>query len=159
MATEKKNTTKKRKSRREKLKYPELDPKYSLKTRADLLDQDYLHKLSPEELEWFNKFNKEYISGDLNREDLSSNLHNTKKLKKDCDDRNNARNRDILTRVKASNQVVELDVLTDEGNWNEEDDLIDKLDRDKAREILGWLAEKSDSELEALEKIIVKDLK
>ena len=38
-----------KKNRRNAAKYPGLDKNVNLKIRADLLDQDYINKLSPEE--------------------------------------------------------------------------------------------------------------
>lgn len=35
----------------------------NLKSRWDLIDHDYLDKLSPSELEWLSKFNEETVSG------------------------------------------------------------------------------------------------
>jgi hypothetical protein len=102
---------KKEKTKRNKSKYPALDPTLNLKTRYELLDYDYVNKLSEKDKAWLNKFTDEYVNDSLNREDLSKNLHNTPKLKKDCDDRNNARNRDILTRRKAAGDMNYLEDL------------------------------------------------
>lgn len=107
MAREKK---KRKKNKRSETPYPALKTEFNLKTRTDLIDFDYLDKLKPEELAWLNKFNEEYANANLNSKDLKKNLHNTKALKKDCYDRNNARNRDIFTRTKASG---ELDYIED----------------------------------------------
>lgn len=49
-----------------------------------------------------NKFTKEYVNAEINNKKPKKNLHKTKALKKDCYDRNNARNRCIYTRSKAS---------------------------------------------------------
>jgi len=52
-------------NRRSQSKYPALDPKLNLKTRKDLLDYDYLNKLSPKELQFLNDFSSEYINADF----------------------------------------------------------------------------------------------
>ena len=94
--------TKKRKNnRRNREKYPALKPEFNLKIRSELIDYDYLDKLNDREKEWLNKFTEEYINANLNRKNIRKNLHNTKKLKRDCDKRNNDRNADILSREKA----------------------------------------------------------
>ncbi len=93
----KKSSTTRKKSRRGRTKYPALDPGLNLKTRTDLIDYDYVDKLSPEEKKWLNKFTEEYVNASVDPKKLKKNLHNTEKLKKDCYDRNNARNRCILT--------------------------------------------------------------
>ena len=95
----------KKKSRRSKTKYPALDPGLNLKTRTDLIDYDYLDQLTPKEKKWLNKFTEEYVGASLDTENLKKNLHNTKELKKDCFDRNNARNRCILTLQKAQSRI------------------------------------------------------
>jgi hypothetical protein len=73
------------------------------------LDYDYLHKLSESELEWLNKFTEEYVHANLNTKEPKKNLHKTKKLRIDCYNRNNSRNRDVLTRGKVSNKLDGID--------------------------------------------------
>ena|ERR1039458_2204526 len=100
-------------TRRSRAKHPALDPKLNLKKRQHLIDYDYLHKLSPEDLDWLNKFTDEYVNDRLDRKNLRKNLHRTKALKKDCGDRNNKRNRDVLLeqevtgRIKYMEEIVE----------------------------------------------------
>lgn len=57
----------------------------NLKSRWDLIDHDYLDKLSPEEQEWLSKFNEEYISGSFEKTkngnfSRTKNLHTTDAL-------------------------------------------------------------------------------
>lgn len=143
----------KKETRRSRQSYPELDPRYNLKTRADLIDQDYLHKLSDKELQWLNKFNKEEISASFDTKNLNKNLNKSKKARKRCYDSNNARNRDILSKAKASNQLVEFDALIEKSNMESyEDFLINKLDSQEAREAIEWLATESDKDEEFIEE-------
>ena len=96
-----------KKTKRSQIKYSALDPSVNLKTRYELIsDYDYLDELSEKEKAWLNKFTKEYVNADLNTKKKSRNLHKTERLKKDCYDRNNARNRCILTRCRASGNLV-----------------------------------------------------
>lgn len=135
----------------------------------DLIDQDYLHKLSKEELDWLNKFNKEYVSDSLDRDNLENNLHNTPKLKKDCGSRNNSRNRDVLTREKAAKTIIEYDNLRQDeaGHGKEdrlvledyEDRLIDKLDQKEIREAIGWLADELEKDGDELEEKLLSEFK
>jgi hypothetical protein len=149
---------KKKLSKRSKAKHPDLSPQFNLKTRADLLDQDYLHELNGEELEWLNKFNSEYVGASLDKDDLDNNLHNTKKLLKDCRDRNNARNRDVLTLEKAKNQLLDYEELYDEaGPNNYEDSIIEELDKKEVREAIDWLAENLERDEMKLEKTLVNE--
>lgn len=99
-----------------------------MKTRTDLIDYDYLHKLSPQELEWLNKFTEEYVIAKLDKKN-KNNLHNKKKLKKDCYDRNNDRNNDILTISKAGGKLKYLEELKNKPSDYTEDDLINVLDK------------------------------
>lgn len=100
-----KNTPKKP-NRRAKRQYPALEPQYNLKTRYDLIDYDYLHKLSASDKEWLNRFSEEFNNANFNHK--GAVLHNTPALKKSCYDMNNARNRCILTRAKAAGRMLEL---------------------------------------------------
>lgn len=105
---------------------PNTNPAYNLKTRQDLLDQDYLHKLSPKEMAWLDKFNREYVgAGKLNKEEKP--LHKKKEQKKDCYDRNNSRNRCILTRQKAQGKLKTLEEIIEKpmNPVNRMDDSID----------------------------------
>jgi hypothetical protein len=120
----------KKKTRRSSQKYPTLNPGYNLKSRAENLECDYVDSLSEKEKEWLNKFNEEYVNGTLDRTNKSNNLHKTKALVKDCYDRNNARNRDILTRVKASGEDY---TLTNTESYTVEDDIIALIDQKKKK--------------------------
>lgn len=138
----------KKQTRRQASKYPNLDPALNLKTRYELLDFDYIDKLSEKEKAWLDKFAKEYNNADLDRKKLKKNLHNTKALKKDCDDRNNARKRCILTRAKASGQAHYLDELNEEQFVNQdfEDKVIKKVDKDSLKVIYRDLKIKKDED-------------
>jgi hypothetical protein len=99
------------KNKRSKTKYPALKPELNLKSRYELIDYDYIDKLSESEKTWLNKFTEEYVNASLDSDNLENNFHSTDELKKDCYRRNNARNRDILTRAKASGTFVSTDEL------------------------------------------------
>lgn len=155
-----KKNPKKRKSKREKQEHANLDPKYNLKTRTDLIDHDYLHKLSKKELDWLNEFNKEYVSGSFDRERPKRNLHKKRKHIKDADDRNNARNRDILTRAKASNQLTDYETLIEEADENfNEDKIIEAIDSKNLNEAIVWLANQNNKEEIKLEKTLIQESK
>lgn len=117
---DKKLYTQKPKTKRQLAKYAALNPGLNLKSRTELLDYDYLHKLSDEELTWLNKFTEEYVNANINTQHPRKNLHKSKAMRKDCYDRNNARNRDVLTRQRASNKSVYLDDITKKGYSNED---------------------------------------
>jgi hypothetical protein len=119
------------KSKRAKEKYPALKPELNLKTRYELIDYDYIGRLTEEEKQWLNKFTEEYVNASLDSENVENNFHNTQELKRDCYRRNNARNRDILTRAKASGSYVSTDELLlnkKEAKLNASRGLFEKLD-------------------------------
>lgn len=145
----------KKKNKRNSTKFPGLDPAVNLKTRIDQLDMDYINKLSEKDKKWLNKFCNEYVHASLDSKNLKKNLHNTKELKKDCYDRNNARNRDVYTKAKASGNLaysedVNIAVETD----NIEDYLIEGIDS-----TLGYLddLEKIDLLMQEINKIVDDD--
>lgn len=119
------------KGKRARTKYPALKPELNLKTRYELIDYDYINKLSEEDKKWLNKFTEEYVNASLNAENLTENFHNTTELKKDCYRRNNARNRDILTRAKAAGNYISTDELLFNLKSMEldlEENLLEKID-------------------------------
>ncbi len=99
---------KKKKTRRSQVKHPGLEKRWNSKIKQEYIDYDekYLEDLNknPEAKEWMNKFSEEYIGAKLNHEDP---IHDTPKLRKDCFDRNNQRNRCLLSNVKAGNKTEE----------------------------------------------------
>lgn len=126
----------KKKTKRSRIKYSALDPTVNLKTRYELIaDYDYIDKLSEEEKAWLNKFTKEYVNADLDTKKTSRNLHKNKELRKDCYDRNNARNRCIWTKCKASGNFVSIDEVPKKviENENYEDFLIKGIELKKRR--------------------------
>lgn len=109
-----------KKSRRSAQKYPALDPAFNLRSRADLIDYDYINKLSEEEKKWLSDFTEEYTNANFNHS--GKKLHKTKLQKRDCYNKNNSRNRDILTRAKASGTMIYLeDLKSTEGQILKED--------------------------------------
>lgn len=115
----------KKSNRRSKVKYPALDPKYNLKSRGDLLECDYLDQLSEKDKEWLNSFNEEYVNANFSHK--GTTIQKTKAYRKDSYDRNNARNRDILTREHAMGHNVQLD---DNVSFNPEKEIVEKMDRE-----------------------------
>jgi len=115
-----------KKNRRNSSKYPALDPELNLKSRYELLDYDYLDKLKPEELDYLNRFTEEYSIAKLDHK--GKKIHKKKEHKKDCYDRNNSRNRCILSRQKSAGLLGYLEEEIEEPSISVEDELIDRLD-------------------------------
>ena len=79
-----------------------INKKKNLKIRQELIELDYVNKLSKEEKAWLNKFNLEYVSADFRHD---KPLHKTAKQRKSCEDANNARNRDSYSITKSNNML------------------------------------------------------
>ena len=95
---------KKKITRRSAEKYPALRPELNLKSRYDeIADIDYIDQLNDTEKAWLNAFNEEYINAKFDHG--GKKIHKTKKQRKICYDKNNARNRDIYTLKKASGMM------------------------------------------------------
>lgn len=99
----------KSKKRRNEIKYPYFVKHYNARNKQEYLDVDYVDKLSLEEKKFLNKFLGEFYAADLDFKDLKKNIHNTKDLKKDCTDRNNARNRCAYSMSKAGMSIDKIE--------------------------------------------------
>lgn len=73
---------------------------------------------------------------------------------------NNSRNRDVLTRAKASRQLVDYEELIEHpiGN-NYEDKLIEEMDKKDIRDSIDWLANELGKDEETLEAKIISETK
>lgn len=112
-------------NKRGKVKFPALDKKYNLKTRQDLIDYDYIDKLTDKEKAFLNSFTEEYVGANFKHK--GKKLHKSKTKKKDCFDRNNSRNRDIYTISKANDMLKELDKKVDAKIKTTADDVENQL--------------------------------
>lgn len=123
--------TKKAPTRRNTAKYPALQPKLNLKTRTDLVDYDYIDKLSAKDKRWLNNFTEEYVHANMRHR--GEKLHVTPEQKKNCYDMNNSRNRDILTRSKACGKAVGFDDVTEKDSLhnNPEQRFVDNIDKER----------------------------
>ncbi len=95
-------------SKRSNTAYPGLVKEVNLKIRQDLIDYDYIDKLSHEEKLWLSKFTDEYVGGAFKKDEDGShskdNIHSDSQ-RKDCYDRNNRRNNDIYAIKKSSDML------------------------------------------------------
>lgn len=134
-------TKKQKKKKRDLDKYPALNPRLNAKTRQEVLDMDYLKKLSDAELKFMNQFMAEYVSGafkkDENGEYSSDNFHKNAEERRECYTRNNARTRCGLTVSNATGQTYRsddinsfVDSLTDVDGVMEEVNLVSNLVHD-----------------------------
>jgi hypothetical protein len=100
---------KKQRKKRDLEKYPALNPRLNAKTRAEVLDMDYLKKLNEEELKFLDQFMAEYVSGSFKKNAVGTysddNFHKTPEERRQCYTRNNIRNRCGLTISNATGQT------------------------------------------------------
>ena len=110
-----------KKNRRNQSKFPALEKKYNLLSRQDLIDFDYLDKLNDKEKAWLNKFVEEEVNASFRH---SAPLNKTKKQRKICYDKNNARNRCILTKNRMLGNMVDIETVKEASQLNPEEILI-----------------------------------
>lgn len=94
-----------KKTKRDKVKYPGLVKAVNSRFRREYMDQDYIDKLTDKEKQWLSNFNEEYLSGNFNHP--GKKFHKTKKEKRECYSRNNARNRDVTNHAKAKGHLMQ----------------------------------------------------
>ena len=114
-----------KRTKRNSTKYPGLTKQTTLKIREELVDQDYINKLSESEKKWLSDFNEEWINAKLDHP--GKKFHNTKKEKKLINDMNNSRNRDIQSRAKVQGKLEEYKP-DKKVSYSVEDNLIEKID-------------------------------
>jgi len=124
-----------RKTRRSRVKYPGLVKGVNSKLRHEYMDEDYIDKLNDEEKQWLSNFNEEWLSGNFSHK--GEIFHKTVQEKRDCYNRNNARNRDIQAIAKATGRIVDYESAREmlEGlkynnyTYSFEDFMVEYLDR------------------------------
>lgn len=106
----------KKRNSRSNLKYPALSPKHNLRSRQDEIGDiaSYVHLLNDSEKAFMNAFVEEEVNANFK--------HKGKKLNRKKTDRqrvyakNNARNRDILTKAHASGKIHYLEDMYNNEN-------------------------------------------
>lgn len=104
---------------RARTKYAGLKTHLNLKTRADQLDMDYISKLNDKEKAWLNAFIEEEVNSKFDH--TGKKFNKTKKAKRKIYSANNARNRCIFTRAKATHTL---------DSWGDAGGLIGESDGD-----------------------------
>lgn len=114
------NKSRKGKKRRDQAKHPNLKKAFNPRVRQEYLDFDYLEQLSEKELDWLDKTMGEYYGASFDRQHPERNIQSYEKYGKDCNDRNNARNRDLYGALKnkdnkfSNKKLVNYDNMTGE---------------------------------------------
>ena len=73
-----------------------IDDEFAHKLLKRVLDSNYTDKEAMETLDFLHKLNSEYYKNVIKKDDPQS-LHSSKRLRRDCYARENARNRDIMS--------------------------------------------------------------
>jgi len=115
-----------KKNNRNRTRYPGLDPSLNLKTRQEEIEDlyDYADKLNDEEKAWLNAFSNEEICANFNHKGPKLNDQSNPSVRSRIYNRNNERNRCIMTREKAQgclNYLEDLDL--DNSELAEEEEL------------------------------------
>lgn len=92
-----------KKTKLSKTPYPGLDKSVNLRIRHELMDQDYISKLSENEKRWLSDFMREWSSADFTHK--GKKFHRSKKSRKAIYDANNARNRDAFAVTKSNDML------------------------------------------------------
>jgi hypothetical protein len=142
---------------KKKVRYDSLNPGKAPRVRKELLDADYLDKLSEEELKWYAQFTDEWTAGAVHKTKAgkvkAGYLHNTEALAKSVYDANNWRNNDVLGVSKANNLLRPIQMTAGPGDSDNEVDNVyntsmveqamvaiideqDRLDEIKSKELL-----------------------
>ncbi len=109
------------------------------RTRREYIDQDYFDELSDKDKTFMSKFIDEYYGATLapndDRAGRRKDLHKGKKLRKECRDSNNRRNRDVHSLGKTLNTITDDHdkiqpsmILVETKSLNHEDTIIDLID-------------------------------
>jgi hypothetical protein len=93
--------------KRDGRKYPGFDKGVNSRTRWEYLDQDYIDKLSPKDKKYLSDFMCEWMSGNFQHD--GKKMHKTGQEKRDCYNRNNARNRDVYAIKKATGYLAPIE--------------------------------------------------
>lgn len=123
MSTKKKNSEngsgKTKKTKQNLSDYRYCNKNKNTKVRQEFIDADYLHKLNKEELEFYNKFCKEYYNTNFSKDEngewsSTDNLMDIsdKNVRKELYRDNNTRNSDIFGSRRAIGQLMYLDNTT-----------------------------------------------
>jgi hypothetical protein len=130
---------------KKKVRVKSLYARHNTRVRSELLDYDYLNKLSKDDLLWLAQFTDEYVGGAVEKDSKGNvkkgHIHNTPELAKKCYDANNHRNNDVLSVTRANNLAFDIESqLGNSDGWYitnpeyTELDLINKIESDEREE-------------------------
>lgn len=118
-----------------------LKKRFFSRIKQEYHDIDYVLKLNEEEQAWLSSFMNEDLGAQFNHQGKA--IYKSKEKKKEAYRRNNARNRDEYSRLKAMGRTVDIPEHLAYQYWEEnyvneeaENDVIDKIESSEKNEIL-----------------------
>jgi hypothetical protein len=114
---------KKKKTKRSKQRYPGLVKGCYSKIKQEFFDIDYVNELSEEEKQWLNDF----MNGDLGANTKDNPIFEEYKEKQKCWKKNNDRNNDVYSVMRATGRLSEISISPTE-LVEYEDELINHID-------------------------------
>lgn len=112
-----KTTRKKKPTRYSQTKNVGLKKEFFSRIKQEYHDIDYCDKLSDKEKDWLSRFMQEDLGANFSHK--GGKIYRSKRDRKACYDRNNARQRDIYGIAKATGKVIDIEY---EPNTEEVDD-------------------------------------
>lgn len=115
--------------KRRQEQYPGLKPGLHPKARGEYMDYDYIHKLDHKAKEFLSGFSEEHYGGSFQHK--GKILNKKKADRRDCYNRNNARNRDTISRSRTRGWIEPIEgnvSAIDKKSENPEDFIIEMLD-------------------------------
>lgn len=111
------------------------------RVRKELLDADYLDKLSKDELKWYAQFTDEWTAGAVSKTSSGTvkrgHLHKSNQLAKELYDANNRRNNDVHGVTQANHLLMELNMVIGEKNEDLERRMVSNVDLTELAVISG----------------------
>lgn len=163
-------------AKKKRKRWDNLRKNKNLKHRRDYIETHYINgcdsitgegegmrAMTDEEKDWLDKFYGEYVNASVSHDNYDDQLHRDRGMVKDCYDRNNARNRCVLNKGKAINNVEfrtwgELDQNTITDNIEYKEEMSDRLDEYDSKYKMYKKINKEFPELFELEEFMSYDI-
>lgn len=101
---------------------PALKKQFMPRVRREIVDADYLHTLSPEDLAWYHQFISESVQATIPKRKNKSlhpkRLHKSKEEIRQIYKENNLRNNDLYGVTKANGLLFDLSHLTEDKQFH-----------------------------------------
>lgn len=89
--------------KRDTKRFKGLEKSLFSRVKQEYFDYDYIEQLGDDEKQWLSNFINEYLGANLNSD--GKKFHKSKEMRKDVFDKNNARQRDIYSIMRATGKL------------------------------------------------------